>query len=267
MEIGFDRMGSGEPLILIHGTGSSRTAWGPVIDRLAGERELFVVDLPGHGGSPLLPDHIAPSPPGYAHALGKLLDDLGLGSAHAAGFSVGGWTALELAKAGRTRSVVAISPAGLWERYDPLQCVGSLWLSHRLGHRLRRFGPRLLRSRVGRTLALGQNFGRPWRVPSETAVETIETFAATPGFDLHLATTRHQRFHGGREISVPVTVAFGKRDRLIPARARRREELPAQTRWLEPEGCGHVPFWDDPDLIARIILEGTATSREEVPTP
>lgn len=266
MRIEFDRLGSGEPLLLVHGTGSARTAWAPVLDQLAEQRELFVVDLPGHGRSPSPPGHLAQSPPGYAHALAGLLDELDLEMAHVSGFSVGGWTALELAKLGRARSVVALSPAGLWERYDPLQCVGSLWLSHRLSRRLRRFAPRLLGSPIGRTLALGQNFGRPWRVPPEAAVDTIETFAATAEFDLHLATTRYQRFEAGQAISAPVTVAFGTRDHLIPRRARRRDELPAHTRWLEPEGCGHVPFWDDPDLIAGIILEGTAPTQERAAT-
>jgi pimeloyl-ACP methyl ester carboxylesterase len=55
-----------------------------------------------------------------------------------------------------------------------------------------------------------------------------------------------------------VTVAWGERERWIPAKARRRDELPGQTRWVELSGCGHLPMWDDPDLIARTILEGTS---------
>jgi pimeloyl-ACP methyl ester carboxylesterase len=44
---------------------------------------------------------------------------------------------------------------------------------------------------------------------------------------------------------VPVTVAFGSRDRvLLPGVARRRDQLPDQTRWVT--GCGHVPILDDP---------------------
>jgi pimeloyl-ACP methyl ester carboxylesterase len=25
--------------------------------------------------------------------------------------------------------------------------------------------------------------------------------------------------------------------------------------------CGHIPTWDDPELVARVILEGTATGK------
>ena len=65
-----------------------------------------------------------------------------------------------------------------------------------------------------------------------------------------------RRFEGGRGIEVPVTVVFGGRDGVVPADARRRDELPAHTRWVEPPGLGHVPMWDDPDLVARLILDG-----------
>jgi pimeloyl-ACP methyl ester carboxylesterase len=48
-----------------------------------------------------------------------MLDAVGLDQVHAAGFSIGGWTALELAKRGRARSVTAFGPAGLWKPRSP----------------------------------------------------------------------------------------------------------------------------------------------------
>jgi pimeloyl-ACP methyl ester carboxylesterase len=257
-----DRFGSGEPLLLVHGTGSSRAAWRPIVDRLAREREVVAVDLPGHGESPLPPPGVAPTPAGYARALTALLDEAGVARAHVAGFSVGGWTALELAKLGRAQSVVALSPAGLWRKEDPRGAVFKLRLNRRLGRRFARIAPALLRTRVGRTLMLGGDFGRPWRIPPDAAVELVQTFSRTPGFDAHLAATRRERFSGGQSIEVPVTVAFGQRDRLLKRRkARFRDELPSHTRWLELPGCGHVPMWDDPDLVTVTILEGTAVAR------
>jgi pimeloyl-ACP methyl ester carboxylesterase len=251
----FERAGSGEPLVLIHGTGSSRKTWAPVLPALTAERDVIAVDLPGHGESPLAPAEVQPTPFGYASVLARFLDDLGIDSAHVAGNSVGGWTALELAKLGRARSVVALAPAGLWRRHNPTSSRLSLWT-------MRRVSPPaiLLRTPVGRTVLLGQTFGRPWRVPANVAVDIARTFRETRGFDEHLAATSRTRFTGGKAIGVPVTVAFGKRERLIPRRGRRGGELPAQTRWLELAGCGHVPMWDDPPLVARTILEGTGTA-------
>ncbi len=121
-----------------------------------------------------------------------------------------------------------------------------------------RAAPVAFRSRAGRTLALGQTFGRPWRVPPDAAERTVSTMAATRGFDEHLEATSHARFEGGASISAPVTIAFGTRERLIPRRARRRDELPPHANWISLPGCGHVPMWDDPALVAAVILQGTA---------
>src|SRR5256886_844180 len=88
----FARRGAGEPLLLIHGTGGSRSHWRPVVDLLAPHRDLVLVDLPGHGESDPPPAGTPHTPIGYAQVLARLLDELGLDSAHAAGNSVGGWT-------------------------------------------------------------------------------------------------------------------------------------------------------------------------------
>jgi 2-succinyl-6-hydroxy-2,4-cyclohexadiene-1-carboxylate synthase len=40
-----------ERVVLVHGFTQTRTSWGPVAERLAGQFEVVRVDLPGHGGS------------------------------------------------------------------------------------------------------------------------------------------------------------------------------------------------------------------------
>jgi len=57
---------------------------------------------------------------------------------------------------------------------------------------------------------------------------------------------------------VPVTVAWSARDRILPPgqAAVARDRLP-DARHLELPGCGHIPMSDDPDLVARVILETT----------
>jgi pimeloyl-ACP methyl ester carboxylesterase len=258
--IAYERMGSGEPLLLIHGTGGSRAHWSPVTGLLASRRELLLVDLPGHGesGPPREDGRLAHTPIGYASALGALLDELGIDSAHVAGNSVGGWTALELAKLGRARSVVALSPAGMWERRDPWRCVAQLWSEHKLGRAFAPLTPSVMRSRVGRSLFLRGTVARPGQMPADAAVELATTYAQTRCFDAHLASTRRERFRDGREIEAPVTVAWGGKDRLIPAKARRRDELPENARVIGLRGCGHLPMWDDPELVARTILDGAS---------
>ena len=77
--LAFDRTGEGQPLLLLHGTGSSRGVWKPVIPLLAGEREVIALDLPGHGASPLVAG-IEPTLIGYARVVASILDRLALAS-------------------------------------------------------------------------------------------------------------------------------------------------------------------------------------------
>jgi pimeloyl-ACP methyl ester carboxylesterase len=218
-----------------------------------------LVDLPAHGESDPPPAGIPHTPIGYARVLADMLDGLGLGSAHAAGNSVGGWTALELAKLGRARSVVAIAPAGLWAKRDPWRCTLQLSSQYRLGRLFAPVVPGLMRSGLGRTLLLRSTVAKPRQMPAEAAIEMATTYARTPGFRAHLAATRRERFRDGRGIDVPVVVAWGDKDRLIPAKARRRDELPPHARFVTLPGCGHSPMWDDPELVAATIPHGAAT--------
>ena len=255
--VSIERTGAGEPLLLIHGTGGSRSHWKPVVPLLAPHRELLIVDLPGHGESAPPPDGVPHTPIGYAAVLDGVLGELGFDSAHVAGNSAGGWTALELAKRGCARSVLAIGPAGLWPRRDPWRCVVPLWTQHKLGRAFAPITPHLLRNRVGRTMLMRGTVGKPAQIPAEDAVEMAETYARTPCFDEHLSETRRQRFEGGAGIEVPVTVVWGEKDRLLPQKARLLDELPPQTQTATLAGCGHLPMWDDPELVARTILEAS----------
>jgi pimeloyl-ACP methyl ester carboxylesterase len=254
--IELERLGAGEALLLVHGTGGSRSHWQPVVELLKAHRELLLVDLPGHGASDPPPEGVPHTPIGYAEVLGQMLDELELDTVHVAGNSVGGWTALELAKRARARSVVALGPAGLWPKRDPWRCVGQLWSQYWLGRIFAPLTPTLMRSSTGRTLLLRGTVAKPKQIPAEAAVEMAANYASTPSFTEHLAATRRERFRGGAEIEVPVTIAWGEKDRLIPAKARREDELPSRTHVVTLPGCGHSPMWDDPELVARTILEG-----------
>jgi pimeloyl-ACP methyl ester carboxylesterase len=45
---------------------------------------------------------------------------------------------------------------------------------------------------------------------------------------------------------------------VVRSRPLRDGVLPKTVRQIELPDCGHVPTWDDPDLVARVVLEGTA---------
>ena len=91
----FERHGAGEPLLLITGFALSSAIFEPILAPYAERFECILYDPRGAGRSatPLLPTSI----PELAADAAALLGELGLGSAHVYGASMGGMVALELA--------------------------------------------------------------------------------------------------------------------------------------------------------------------------
>src|SRR5262245_59847420 len=110
--LAYERHGAGEPLVLLHGVTHRRQVWYPVLERLAAERDVILVDLPGHGESPDLPNDGRRAAPQMREQFADFFSELGLERPHIAGNSLGGYLALLTAAAGHARSVTALSPAG-----------------------------------------------------------------------------------------------------------------------------------------------------------
>lgn len=254
MELGYERRGAGRPLVLIHGLGGSRRVWEPVLDRVAGERDVIAVDMPGAGRSPQLADGEAPTPARLGEAIRAFCASIGVERPHLAGNSLGGWVALEIAKAGGAASVCAISPAGLWSR--PL---GERRLdSHRIARRLRPLlGPALASSRA-RALLLRNTVARPQAVSREQAHALIADWIDAPGYEAANRELRAAIFERPDLVTVPTTIAWGSRDRLVAA--PRPARMPPGSRFVVLDGLGHTPTFDDPGRIAELLLEASAES-------
>jgi pimeloyl-ACP methyl ester carboxylesterase len=259
MQLAHHRAGAGEPLVLVHGTGSQWQAFGPVLEPLAAQRDVIALDLPGFGASPPLPAASSHTPQAFAEAVAAFLDRLELPDAHVAGFSLGGSVAYELARLGRARSVTAISPIGFWTAREAAYCRASLRAARALAGPLLSGAPGLLRSAVGRTLLESQLFARPWRQRPEDALEATRGLAVCPGFGPTLRDALVGEYRWAEDVDVPVTIAWGTRDLLLPRRqaARARARRPEAGHVSLP-GCGHLPFSDDPPLTTRVLLEGRA---------
>src|SRR5919112_4201020 len=111
LQLSWDRAGEGEPLLLLHGIGSTHDDFAALRPRLDLEFRVLAPDLPGHGRSGTLARR--PTVAAIADAVAADLDELGVGRVHVLGNSIGARVALELAVRGRARSVVAIAPSGL----------------------------------------------------------------------------------------------------------------------------------------------------------
>ncbi len=258
MRLSHHRVGSGEPLVLIHGIGHRWQAWLPVIDHLKTQRELIALDLPGFGSSPMPPPETPPGPQSLTSLVADFLAELGLDRPHVAGNSLGGWIAFELAKRDQVRSAIGLSPAGFHNRAEGVFQHASLTLTNRISRLIAPRAERVLARPGVRRLAFMQMAAHPERIPFSELVPATRDLAAAPWFDATATAITEERFSDGEQISVPTTIAWGERDRLLlPHQAQRAARAIPSARSVSLRGCGHLPFHDDPQQVARVLLEAS----------
>ncbi len=248
--IAYERMGSGPPLLLIHGLGGTRGIWRPQLEELAREREVIAVDMPGFGESPPLPGRATPW--AMAESIAGLCAELGIERPHVAGNSLGAWVAIELAKRDAASSLCLISPAGLWRRpLGPRRIDTQRW-----ARRLRPLLAASLRLRVPREAMLKTTVGHPGKLSPADAREVVLGWVDAPGYEAANDEMRTHVCEGVELVDVPTTIAWGELDRLVgPPRPERR---PPGSSFLVLRGCGHTPNWDEPALITELLLEASS---------
>ena len=94
LEIAYERVGEGPPLVFVHGAAVDARVWRPQLAALADEFTVVAWDEPGAGRSSDVPADFGLAD--YADCLAALIDALDLGPAHVAGLSWGGTVAQEL---------------------------------------------------------------------------------------------------------------------------------------------------------------------------
>jgi len=94
LEIAYERMGAGPPLVLAHGAAGDGREWRPQLTDLSDEYTVVAWDEPGTGRSSALPADFALAD--YGHCLADLIQALELGPAHVGGLSWGGIVVQEL---------------------------------------------------------------------------------------------------------------------------------------------------------------------------
>jgi pimeloyl-ACP methyl ester carboxylesterase len=260
----YHRSGSGTPLLLLHGLSASWCAWVPVIPPLSEHHDVVALTLPGHHRGPQLPEGVPATVPALTDGVERALDMLGIGRAHVAGNSLGGRIALELAKRGRARSVVAIAPAAWWPSERHLR---HMMRQIRVGIGLARCIAPVADLVVGwRALARAMG-SRTMRHPERCApADVAEILRAARGCSVVKEILRSAPSAGVvrdlERITCPVCLAWPSDDRMLPFEifgAGLVERMPGASLTMLP-GTGHVPMWDDPDLVARTILDVTGAA-------
>ena len=219
-EMHVEERGSGEPLLLLHGFGSSGQAWNPVLEDFSRRYRVIVPDLRGHGGST--------NPSGEfthrqsARDIYALLDHLGIRRAKAMGISTGGMTLVHMAtsQAERLEAMVLIGATtyfpeqarAIMARSGPDRLTTADWERYR---KLHRHGDEQIRALRRQFL----NFK-----------DSHEDMMFTPPY---LATIRARALiiHGDRDQFFPVSIPI-----------EMYQSIPNSALWIVPNG-GHVPIF------------------------
>jgi pimeloyl-ACP methyl ester carboxylesterase len=266
----YDSGGSKPVLLLLHGIGGTWHIWKPVLGLLEVCHRVVAITLPGHHGGPQY------APPGKAVVSGladQIIDILrarGIERAHVAGNSLGGWLAVELARRGFARTVVALSPAGGWASAGDYASVARsfrivlsvlpllLFLTGWL------FGLAFVRRALGR-----KTMEHADRMPPGDFRDSLRAMARTAVLPQLLETMGRDGPVIPFRPTVPVTIAWSGLDRVIPYERYGRSyvERVEGARGTRIDGVGHVPMYDDPARVAAAIIAVTAADAEAAPHP
>ena len=255
--LAYERHGSGDPLVLVHGVTHRRQAWYPVLDELAQDRDVILVDLPGHGESPPFELDGLSVKDALRRDFEGFLDALELDRPHLGGNSLGGLVALHAAANGRAASATCLSPAGFWQdeaefAYTRRFFIGLLSLADKLGPS----AERAARSRAVRQVVYSTLMAHPSRVPFDHGDVRAFMYARPT---LRTLLDAAEPFTDEIPADVPVTIAWAGRDLVLPRwQAENAKQRIPQGEHLILRGVGHVPMFDHPRLIAKVLLEGSA---------
>jgi pimeloyl-ACP methyl ester carboxylesterase len=254
-------VGSGEPMLLLHPFMMSQNVWKNVAPRIAetGRYEVFAPTMLGHNGAPRGPFFLDTR--SLADDVERRLDALGWGNAHIVGNSLGGWVAFELERRGRARTLTAIAPAGGWSRYTPakFEIVFKFVAGLPLWLLTRALGPRVLSLPLSRRIAYLPISATPEGLSETDLADIIDNVAHCPAY--YQLLVKSLLLPGLLELaegSAPTHLVICEQDRVLPHPRFTRHftrHLPKDTQITHLDGAGHIPMFEAPDRIARLILD------------
>jgi pimeloyl-ACP methyl ester carboxylesterase len=256
-ELYYERRGEGEPLLLIQGLGGNALHWGePFLRALERDFDVVLFDNRGAGRSAPLngADLTTASLAGDAAGL---LDALALSRAHVFGISMGGMVAQELALAHPERisslTLGCTSCGGTQSRATDQAVIRTLTAAV-----LSRDQDRMLRT--GFEFVVSPAFAAD---PAHYADFAAAARRHPPDVALLMAqqaaVVAHDSYARLRGLRVPTLVIHGTEDRLLAAvNGDLVASLVPGARLELLEGSGHLFFWEQPELAARLVCEHAA---------
>ncbi len=270
VEANYVDVGSGDedPVVLVHGLGGQWQNWLENIPRLAQDRRVIAMDLPGFGLTPKREDDDV-TIPGYGRWVNKLCDKLGLEQIELVGNSMGGYVAAEVAIQfpERVKRLVLVSAAGISSAETlqaPILTFGRIATAIATNSAARH---RHLASRpLTRHISLALVARHPRLLKADLAYEGFFKGAGKGGFDDALRACLDYDFRDRLpEVKVPTLIVWGEKDSIIPVRdADEFERLIEDSRKVVMKDTGHIPMAERPQAFNDVLVDFLAeTGRAE----
>jgi pimeloyl-ACP methyl ester carboxylesterase len=267
-------IGSGDrdPVVLVHGLGGQWQNWLENIPRLAQDRRVVAMDLPGFGMTPEPEDDDDITITRYGRWVNELCDRLGLDQIDLVGNSMGGYIAAEVAIQfpERVSRLVLVSAAGISSAETlqaPILTIGRVAtaIASNTAARYRQLASRP----ITRHMSLALVARHPRLLKADLAYEGFFKGAGKPGFDDALRASLDYDFRDRlTDVKVPTLIVWGERDSIIPIRdADEFERLIDDSRKVVMEDCGHIPMAERPEAFNEVLVdfldeEGRADEKE-----
>ncbi len=255
------RTGSGEPLLLLHGLGSTQDDFAALRPALEATYDVLAVDLPGLGVS--APTSRTPTVAALTDDLEADLDLVHPDRLHILGTSLGARLALELAKRGRALSVVAVAPSGLNAPPERIY-QGSVMATTRMLTRLARpVLDGMVTNRAARAALLMHLRARPWQATEEEGRAVARGFADSADFWRVLWWSVLADLPTGLDrIDCPVLLVQGTHDWIAGGQTPRFLLAVPGSRFESVPFAGHASLSDQPQVLLRLVREAVRRGRE-----
>lgn len=249
IDIGYDDVGSGTPLLLLHGFPHNRTLWAPQVHALIDRTRCIVPDLRGFGETPPAPPYSVDQ---YADDAVTLLDALRIERAVVAGISMGGYVAFALWRKyrARVRALVLVdTKAGA----DGEEARGK---RRELSALARRQGSEAVADAM-----LPGMIGKSTRAKQPDLVERVRTMLAAAPVDgvagaLEALMNRPDSTPTLATIDVPTLIVVGDEDVLTPvAESQALHAAIPGSRLAVLSGAGHISNVERPAAFNHVLSE------------